>query len=114
MTPEQIERMRTALKHSKEKLELYRAAHGGEYVGGMEYTRLIAEIDKLLSDSEPEPIASWSVTLDDKGHIDGLKLHPDVPRYQQVDPSRYLPTTITVDGVEMTPDEYSEKFPNGH
>lgn len=34
----------------------------------------------------------------------------DIPRYQQVDPSRYLPTMITVDGKKMTPEEYRAQF----
>lgn len=37
----QIDALRTALGYAREKLELYRAQHNGEYVGGIEYTALI-------------------------------------------------------------------------
>lgn len=39
---------RAALRAAKQKLELYRAQHSGEYIGGMEYTALIALIDEAL------------------------------------------------------------------
>ncbi len=42
------ERLRVTLKAAKEKLNLYRAQHSGEYIGGMEYTALIREIDECL------------------------------------------------------------------
>lgn len=47
---DRIKLMRTALEHAKQKLQLYRADHSGEYVGGVEYTALIAEIDAALKD----------------------------------------------------------------
>lgn len=40
--------LRKALLLAKEKLALYRAAHGGEYVGGLEYTALVKLIDDAL------------------------------------------------------------------
>lgn len=40
-----------ALKAAKEKLALYRAAHSGAYVGGVEYTALMDMIDKALEDN---------------------------------------------------------------
>lgn len=43
--------MRTLLRASREKLALYRAQHSGEYVGGIEYTTLVREIDAILSSS---------------------------------------------------------------
>lgn len=36
------------LQNAKKKLELYREAHGSNYVGGMEFTELIQHIDNLL------------------------------------------------------------------
>lgn len=43
--------MRTLLRAAREKLALYRAQHSGEYVGGIEYTTLVREIDAVLSSS---------------------------------------------------------------
>jgi hypothetical protein len=40
--------MRQVLLDCKEKLELYRAQHSGEYVGGVEFTRLMRKIDQAL------------------------------------------------------------------
>jgi len=40
--------LRSLLLNAKEKLMLYRAASSGEYVGGIEHTVLIREIDKAL------------------------------------------------------------------
>jgi hypothetical protein len=40
--------LRGTLKKCKQKLGLYRQSHGGEYVGGTEFTQLIAEIDRAL------------------------------------------------------------------
>lgn len=37
------------LKDCKEKLSLYRAEHSGAYVGGVEYTELIARINAYLA-----------------------------------------------------------------
>lgn len=37
-----------ALKAAKEKLELYRSQHSGAYIGGVEYTALIRQIDDAL------------------------------------------------------------------
>lgn len=45
--------LRLTLKKCKEKLGLYREAHGGEYVGGTEFTQLIAEIDRAAGQSPP-------------------------------------------------------------
>lgn len=45
-----IKQMQTALIHAQRKLMLYREAHSGEYIGGVEYTQLIAEIDAALKD----------------------------------------------------------------
>lgn len=42
-------RLRTALGHAREKLALYRQVHSGEYVGGVEYTALMREIDAALA-----------------------------------------------------------------
>lgn len=33
---------------AREKLALYRAAHSGEYLGGVEYTELMRRIDAVL------------------------------------------------------------------
>ncbi len=40
--------MKTALQAAKEKLQLYRAEHSGNYIGGIEYTDLIRMIDAAL------------------------------------------------------------------
>lgn len=48
MRDAEITSLRTALSRAREKLTLYREAHGGEYVGGVEYTQLIREIDAAL------------------------------------------------------------------
>lgn len=42
--------MYNSLFAAKRKLELYREQHSGEYVGGMEYTALMKEIDIALAD----------------------------------------------------------------
>ena len=44
-----IQQMKTALEHAKTKLVLYRGDHSGEYVGGVEYTQLIKEIDEAIA-----------------------------------------------------------------
>lgn len=43
--------MRTLLRAAREKLALYRAQHSGQYVGGIEYTTLVREIDAILKPS---------------------------------------------------------------
>lgn len=45
---DEIERLCQALTLARDKLRLYREAHGGEYVGGAEYTALMAQIDDCL------------------------------------------------------------------
>lgn len=49
MTEEKADQLRTALGYAYEKLQLYRAQHSGEYIGGIEYTALMAMIDRALS-----------------------------------------------------------------
>lgn len=44
----EIVRLRTALVWARDKLRHYRDAHGGEYVGGVEYSNLMREIDEAL------------------------------------------------------------------
>lgn len=39
---------RHALMLAREKLAIYRAAHGGEYLGGMEYSALMKLIDEAI------------------------------------------------------------------
>lgn len=41
--------LREKLVFAKEKIEKYRAAHGGEYVGGVEYSNLMKQIDAALA-----------------------------------------------------------------
>jgi hypothetical protein len=36
------------LRNAREKLVLYRQAHSGEYIGGVEFTTLIRSIDAAL------------------------------------------------------------------
>lgn len=40
------------LKACREKLRRYRAEHSGEYIGGMEYTQLIGELDEAIKHLE--------------------------------------------------------------
>lgn len=47
---ERFFKMKAALIQARAKLELYRAAYGGEYVGGVEYSELIHRIDAALGD----------------------------------------------------------------
>jgi hypothetical protein len=42
-------RLASALLYAKEKLRLYREAHDGRYVGGVEYTELMRIIDEALA-----------------------------------------------------------------
>lgn len=42
--------LRTLLMDCAEKLNLYRAQHSGEYIGGVEYTALQRRIVKALDD----------------------------------------------------------------
>ena len=44
-----VRQMRRALENAKLKLQLYREAHEGEYLGGVEYTQLMREIDEALA-----------------------------------------------------------------
>lgn len=46
---DRIAELEAVLSAAKKKLELYRAQHSGEYVGGVEYTELMARIDAALS-----------------------------------------------------------------
>jgi hypothetical protein len=45
------DRLRAALIDAQEKLVLYRAKHGGEYIGGMEYLILMKKITGALEQS---------------------------------------------------------------
>lgn len=45
----EILRLRSALFDAKLKLQLYRNAHSGKYIGGVEYTQLMKRIDDALS-----------------------------------------------------------------
>lgn len=47
-----IAHLERALAYAREKLVLYRAVHGGEYVGGMEFTALLRLIDEAASQSD--------------------------------------------------------------
>ena len=44
----QVENMAKVLRDAQAKLEKYRQAHGGEYVGGVEYATLMAMIEAVL------------------------------------------------------------------
>lgn len=66
--PLKRDRTRTALEHAKQKLQLYREAHSGEYVGGVEYTRLIAEIDEALATPKPFKFAGDTGGLGNPEH----------------------------------------------
>lgn len=50
----QINRLRWAMNKAREKLGIYHANVGGVYMGGMEYTALIALIDESLSEKRDE------------------------------------------------------------
>lgn len=43
-----ISKLRFLLASAREKMELYRSAHSGEYLGGMEYSELKRQIDAAL------------------------------------------------------------------
>lgn len=51
LDPARIERLIDALSKAREKLQLYRNAHGPDYVGGMEYTALMSLIELALADA---------------------------------------------------------------
>lgn len=53
MTATEVQ-LRRVLLLCREKLVLYRKEHTGEYVGGMEYTVLLREIDAALTGGEPK------------------------------------------------------------
>jgi hypothetical protein len=42
-------RLLSILSDAKDKLELYRKAHGGEYVGGVEYGELMRRMEEALN-----------------------------------------------------------------
>lgn len=44
----QRDQAREALRAAKKKLQLYRAQHSGEYIGGMEFSALMQVIDEAL------------------------------------------------------------------
>jgi hypothetical protein len=48
---QKISRLRGTLVAAKQKLGFYRREHGGEYVGGVEYTELIRQIDEVLNET---------------------------------------------------------------
>ena len=45
-----IDRLGQTLRTAKNKLKCYRKEHGGNYVGGMEYTQLMKIIEEALSE----------------------------------------------------------------
>lgn len=47
---DRIAKLEDALRRAKQKLVLYRAEHGGEYIGGTEYTNLMEIIDAALGE----------------------------------------------------------------
>ena len=49
--PARIQRLIDALNAARTKLQLYRNASDGAYVGGMEYTALMSLIDLVLADA---------------------------------------------------------------
>jgi len=46
--------LRELIKDCGEKLVCYRVAHGGNYVGGKEYTTLMERIEKYLATTSPD------------------------------------------------------------
>lgn len=46
----QLAEARKVLLWSRQKLELYRSEHSGQYIGGMEYTELIRYIDAAMKE----------------------------------------------------------------
>lgn len=46
---ENVKLLQTALRDAREKLVLYRQAHSGEYIGGVEFNALIHQIDVALA-----------------------------------------------------------------
>jgi len=46
---EAVEQLRQMLRNAREKLVLYRQAHSGEYIGGVEFNTLIRSIDAVLT-----------------------------------------------------------------
>ena len=42
------------LRNAREKLLLYRKAHSGEYIGGVEFQTLMNSIDAVLGDSQSD------------------------------------------------------------
>ena len=49
-----IKQLEQMLRNAREKLLLYRKAHSGEYLGGVEFTTLIRSIDAALDDSQSD------------------------------------------------------------
>jgi hypothetical protein len=49
-----IKQLEQMLRNAREKLLLYRKAHSGEYLGGVEFTTLMRSIDAALSDSQSD------------------------------------------------------------
>jgi hypothetical protein len=45
---EEIDKLRCLLAAARDKLAVYHAQHSGEYVGGMEYSELVRQIDVAL------------------------------------------------------------------
>ena len=45
-----IDFLKQVLRTAKNKLKCYRKEHGGNYVGGMEYTQLMKIIEEALSE----------------------------------------------------------------
>jgi hypothetical protein len=50
---QQVLLLSEALKQAREKLVLYRKDHSGIYIGGVEYTALIRQIDEALNSPTP-------------------------------------------------------------
>lgn len=51
---DRIAHLEQMLRNAREKLVLYRQAHSGEYIGGVEFTTLINSIDAALTPVETE------------------------------------------------------------
>lgn len=48
----EVAALRTALMEARDKLRHYREAHGGEYVGGVEYSVLMNRIQEALKQAQ--------------------------------------------------------------
>ena len=103
------------LRDCRHKLELYRKNSSGEYLGGVEYTDLIARIDAALSASAPDAAKHSLLTVQqriDKGDILGARAEFNAGVKANFGKQTIAPTDAAL--IDEIIDKHFPDFPGGH